>query len=658
MQRSVLLLVLLLGGFVNLRAQEIPREFPKTVQNLSLWLKADEGVSFHEGLANGTVVRDWRSKVGNLTAAQDADSASTRAAVLKAEGLKSTIQFRGNSTLRVPSAFNLKNSTVFVSIKHGRGQPYERILSFPPVNDGVAHDFNNPAGLTFFINRETGYQATLQSNNPADNLLLNPNPPLYSTGNWTSLGYRIDAGGNMTVSANGTPGKTVRSEQMTPRNSGNQLLIGYSLRQNVAENLAAAEIYEILVFDRALSDQENSDVGAYMRASMNATVPVLNEKPVAGPVARNVKLSSSPLTGGRVVAGDNSTVTGNFTWTKPETVVASSGNQSVTFVPDFANHTHLEFPVFVTVKPELAVTPAILNFSAVSGIASEKRSVRIEGYNLTSPNLVLDLRAAKTFEMSMDSQSYSAQLSIPVQEGAVSKEVFIRVSENAEVGNHTASLSLSSGNTTASVTLNAIVFGEGSRVLGVDPLTLDNFFSDSGNPSAARPIFVEGYNLTANITVDTTAGWELSTDNSTFSRVVQLPVGPIGVSANGTVFVRLLGTGNAGFVNGTVTFRSGVDLVRDVALGGNRTAPKQAPTPTPAPPSPVNPPAESQTVDQSKNKGGSGSKGKKKKGNRKKKPSGVFTNTSSKRKGVGAVPVAQSVGTVILSNGSVVAPGL
>ena len=344
MRRVCLILLCgLVGSLSFLSAEDIPiRDMPSTVSNLSLWLKADEGVSFHEG-EDGNVVKTWQSKVGNLEATQSVgDNRVVRSK--ESDGSKYTLYFRGNSTLVVGQTFNLRNSTVFVSILHGAGGAFQRIISLSRFPE-TATDYEWNDALAFVVHMGSGYLAKLESNG------LSASAPSYNYANaWNVLGYRIDGGGNMTVTANGKDGISQRNAAMSISNTG-KLLLGHSPRNIDVEKLVDARVYEILIFNRFLDADERRRVSAYMVASMNAEVPTLYERPEASEVKYGAKLSTSILSGGRVVASDNSPVIGDFKWSDPEKVLTQSGNRGVIFVPKFANYTTpIEFQVNVPVS--------------------------------------------------------------------------------------------------------------------------------------------------------------------------------------------------------------------------------------------------------------------------------------------------------------------
>ncbi len=89
--------------------------------------------------------------------------------------------------------------------------------------------------------------------------------------------------------------------------------------------------------------------------------------------------------------------------------------------------------------------------------------------------------------------------------------------------------------------------------ISVDPTTL-TFSSIANVPSNAQTVTVNGFGLTNNIAVSTTAPFEVSADNTTFGTTATLT--PTGAVTNGTFYVRYNPTA-AGTDNGMVTVTSG-----------------------------------------------------------------------------------------------------
>jgi hypothetical protein len=81
-------------------------------------------------------------------------------------------------------------------------------------------------------------------------------------------------------------------------------------------------------------------------------------------------------------------------------------------------------------------------------------------------------------------------------------------------------------------------------LITASPSTLGNFTATPENPSASKSLAVLGSALEADVTVSSTAGFEVSTNNSTFGPNATLA--RTGSSVNSTIFVRIASGGTAG----------------------------------------------------------------------------------------------------------------
>ena len=88
--------------------------------------------------------------------------------------------------------------------------------------------------------------------------------------------------------------------------------------------------------------------------------------------------------------------------------------------------------------------------------------------------------------------------------------------------------------------------------LTVDPTSM-TFSAIAGSPSAAQAANVTAYSLTSNITVSTTAPFEVSTNGTSFNTTATIPAGDF---VNQVLYVRY-NSSAAGTNNGTVTLTSG-----------------------------------------------------------------------------------------------------
>ena len=617
----------------NARA-EPSRNLPAEM-GAALWLKADENLEFYQG-GNGTVVSTWKSKVGNLTATQSSNESATVEGNQTIANNKDTIFFPpgtdyGYFEILNKTNFNLKNSTVLVSLKYAGGSVYPRVLSF--LANGQDSDGGSNDALALMYYSDTN-QFRLESNGKT------PTSPTYPTGNWTVLSYRIDGNGNMTVSLDGVAGNQTSNPSMAAKNTADKIHIARPgiNRQRNFENLANAHIYEILIFNEYLDNGNYTNAQGYMRQSMGATSVQVVSLPTASAVNRGEPLSQSILSGGNATS-NGTAVAGNFTWSDDREIVTQTNNYSLIFVPDSAEYNFsAEVEVRVTVNPELNTSTDLLTgFRTRNGTASPSKSFSINGTNLTS-NVTASVLSGSGFEVSTDNSTFGPNATIPVISGNASAPLYVRLAATqTSGGNKTATLNIPFGAAPdESVRLEGTVVEVFDPYIEVIPYDLTLPVTTSGTPSASLNFTVNAYNLSGNLTANATAGLEISLGNGTFSQTLEIPIagGDVTTSLN----LRVAASAIAGALSGSVTLTSG-NTTASLAANGTVNAPIQRTLPAPAP----TPAAESPTPENSK----TGKKIKKQK--LKKKP-------KKKKKSLFTFPqvVATSGSTWITADGKVV----
>jgi len=535
---------------------ETSRNIPAEM-GAALWLKADENLLCHPG-GNGTVVATWRSKVGNLTATQSPTEmariegnqtiANNKDAIFFPKGHTNS---EGYGYFEIPSSFNLKNSTVLVSLKYEGGAPSPRVLSFLATDwrytdsrildpDGVSND---ALGLY-----HSGDKFEVKSNGS------NSTSPTYTLGNWTVLSHRIDGNGNMTVALDRNLGTSISNPSMAAQNSAGKIHIGRpGLNQQAwQENLYNAYIYEIIIFNKYLKDEDYAKVQAYMRESMEAGAVQIDSLPTASSVNKGSLLSTSSLTGGSA-SSSGTAVTGNFSWTDNSASVQQSGNYSVTFQPSSAIYNSAIFDVPVIVNPELLVAPnSLTGFETLNGTASPSQSLSISGTNLIS-SITASISSDSGFEISKDNSTFGSNVIISVSSGNASGLLYARLAAQNAVGSKTASLNISSGAENKSVTLQGKVVAP-SQIL-LTPEVLAGFVTTAGTPSASANFTVNASHLTGNLTANASSGFEIALGNGTFAQTLE--ISPTDGNVTATLNLRVAATASAGALNGSVMLTSG-----------------------------------------------------------------------------------------------------
>ena len=569
--------------FAAAQAEDLPRNLPAEM-GAALWLKADEKLELY-ARGNGTVVFNWESKVEKdgkkLIATQSSNESARIEGNQTISNDKHAIFFpTGNATggygyFEIPSNFNLKNSTVLVSLKYEGSAFSPRVLSFLSSNasiagaDGISNDALALMHFSNVFRVESNYKT--------------PTTPIYTSGNWSILSYRIDGNGNMTVALDGKDGTQFSNVEMAPQNTAGKTRIGMSgpKREPAFENLVNAHIYEILIFNKYLDSGNYTKAQTYMQQSMNASSVLIDPRPTASLINLGSQtsrpLSASILAGGNA-SSNGTAVAGNFTWSSTTTNVTQSGNYSVIFEPTWAIFNVFEFEVPVTV---VSVTPDVLKeFTSRNGTASSSQSISIRGGNLTS-NITASIFGAG-FEISTDnfSTNNSTSIIIPAVSVNASATLDVRLAATqTSSGNKTATLNISFGAQNTAFSLKGRVFELGEPYINVTPEVLTLPVTTAGTPSASANFTVNAYNLSGNLTANATADLEISLGNGTYAQMLEIPIA--GGNVKTSLNLRVAASASAGALPGSVTLRSG-NTTASLSANGTVNAPIQRTLPAPA----------------------------------------------------------------------------
>jgi len=197
------------------------------------------------------------------------------------------------------------------------------------------------------------------------------------------------------------------------------------------------------------------------------------------------------------------------------------------------------------VNPSIATSATSLNqFSATAGTASDVQSFTVLGFGLST---TIAVTPPAGFEISSNGINYSASLSLPAVGGTVS----VRIPASATSGNSPAgNISLvSSPALSRAVAVSGAVTTANSPAVSCSPTALTGFSTYAGSVSTAQTITVSGTYLTDSVVVTAASGYEVSSDNITFSSSV--PITQSGGTLGGTpVYVRVAATASVGALSG------------------------------------------------------------------------------------------------------------
>jgi hypothetical protein len=269
----------------------------------------------------------------------------------------------------------------------------------------------------------------------------------------------------------------------------------------------------------------------------------------------------------------NDIVVGNVTSSGQQNEILNSGPITVNVAGDFVikfinvNNNNgqvciddITWTAYSPAGPTISVMGSLNPFTAYTGTPSVSQSYTLSGSNLTA-GIVVTPPAG--FAISTDDITFhtTAQTLASTFNGPV----YVRLT-GATAGNYSGDITHTS---TGATQVDLAVSGTVS-----DPVptihttgTLDAFATLEGTPSAAQTYTLYGELLTANIIVTPPAGFELSTDGSSYSSSLSLAP-----SFNGLVYVRLIGT-TVGNYGGNITHTSAGATQVDLPVTGEVQTP-------------------------------------------------------------------------------------
>ncbi len=209
--------------------------------------------------------------------------------------------------------------------------------------------------------------------------------------------------------------------------------------------------------------------------------------------------------------------------------------------------------------PTINVSGTLNPFSTYTGTPSTSQSYNLSGSNLTAN---ISVAALAGFQYSTDNSTWQNSLSLA---SSYNGPVYVRLS-GASAGTFGGDIVHSStGATSVNVAASGTV-SDPTPTINVGG-TLTAFNTVTGTASAAQTYNLSGLFLTANLVVTPPAGYELSTDGSSYSSSLSLAS-----SFSGVVYVRLTGSA-AGTFNGNIAHTSTGATPVDLAVSGTVTDP-------------------------------------------------------------------------------------
>ena len=295
----------------------------------------------------------------------------------------------------------------------------------------------------------------------------------------------------------------------------------------------------------------------------NVTNSGLGNDTVRGVYESDGTLYAATQGGGLGISTNNGTSWTNFTTTK------GLGSNNVLSVIESGGIVYAASGgVSIGQITSLTASPASLtDFSATPGEASPAQSLTVNG-TLIGSNITVT--APANFEISTNNSSFSQNLTLAQTGGNVTAAiVYVRLAATAPGGLVSGNLTLAATNaTTRLVPLSGRVY---TGTITTNPASLGGLFTANGTASTSQSFTVDASGLNEPVIVTAPAGFQVSTDNSTFSKSITIfPTD--GSLAAVTVYTRIAAGAPAGLVSGNIAITSGSSyLTRTTAdgLGSN-----------------------------------------------------------------------------------------
>lgn len=215
-------------------------------------------------------------------------------------------------------------------------------------------------------------------------------------------------------------------------------------------------------------------------------------------------------------------------------------------------------------------TNSIAGLSSTVGKEGSVQAYMISGSNLTGN---ITVTAPTHFRISADGADFTSNpITLTPTEGTLSgKMLFVSLATNAPAGLQAGNVTHSGG---GALPQNLAVAGTVIQpVLTLSPTNaLVGFSTRMGVASSSQNYTVSGTDLTGGLTVTAPAGFEISTDNISFTESLLL-IPASGSLSIQTIHVRISAGGGAGSLSGNITHEGGDVIPKSLSLSGTVVQP-------------------------------------------------------------------------------------
>ena len=466
----------------------------------------------------------------------------------------STINIAANGTAVAPATPYTNSTKGALDFTNAVGSPTVKSLMVSGKNLTANVVLTAPANFEVSSNGTTGFGATLTLNQTSGSLsntivYVRYNPSVYGShsGNLTITSTNADVL-NVALTGNSAPSVSLLPGTVT---IGGAVAIQYPVI-NIIAGIPSIS-YPVYVSGTMLLDTVKVNVPSNFEMSLDSlfTTPIVSSGTLLLNTSKSATLNTKFYV--RYNAATATTNAGNLTAvTTGSPLIYSGGSSSITGPASQLVSLSGRAVASGSKYISLAAPSYQLKYSSVLGVASAPQAIMVAGFNLGTDSVVVN--APANWEVSLNGITYSSLVSIPNTSGTVTPTaVLVRYNPTVPMAlNQYVIVNVSSvtatPNSNTATNLVEMVFGIATPTVTSDLGNLPIFYTTVNKPSYANVIKVGGYNLTNNVTINSTNGFQVSLDSNTFSTSVT--INQTSGSANSTnVYVRYL-SATSGFVSG------------------------------------------------------------------------------------------------------------
>jgi hypothetical protein len=277
------------------------------------------------------------------------------------------------------------------------------------------------------------------------------------------------------------------------------------------------------------------DGGGYVIVRSTSSTPVtLNANGIYG-------VGLTTATGGGTVVGIVDGVDGLNTFSDAGLVSGTTYYYSIFAADKAFNYAPAATcSVIASTSPFIITSVSTLTGFTQYAVPSPSQTYTVTGLRLTGSSV--DLTVSANFQISLNNSTWASTLSLPVLSGGVTGQpltIYVRLNA-AATGSYTGTIThASSGATSVVVTLNGS--NDNNTRITTSVASLSGFIQMAATPSSSQSYTVSGFAVTdASVLLTASAGYQISTDNATWSSTLNLPAAfGIITGQPKTIYVRL-----------------------------------------------------------------------------------------------------------------------